>query len=96
MADPEIRFVGGEAVIQLVDGMTPTFGDDIAAAIERLLGEGHRRFVVNFAGVTRLDSAGLGAIVSASVMVQRRGGSLRIEGSSGQPGEALGVTGQGS
>jgi anti-anti-sigma factor len=88
----EITYGDGEVTLEPDDAKTPAFGDEIAEAISRLLDEGHRRFVVSFARVETLDSAGLGALVRAFVLVERAGGSLRIGGSDGPTEELLRVT----
>ena len=43
----------------------------------QFLSEGKRRFVLNLANVTYIDSAGIGTLVAAYSAVQKQGGSLK-------------------
>ncbi len=44
----------------------------------KLLGEGHRAFVLDLCAVPFLDSIGLGTIVAITKLIRDREGSLRI------------------
>ena len=50
--------------------------DDLRETICRLLDDGHRLFVLNLAGITAMDSVGLGQTISAYVSVRDRGGRI--------------------
>ncbi len=39
---------------------------------------GHKKVLLNLAGITYIDSSGLGELVSAATTVKNQGGSLRI------------------
>lgn len=46
--------------------------------VQELLGEGKKRLVINLANVTYIDSAGVGALVSAYTSAKRQGGGLKL------------------
>jgi len=74
-----IRENNGITVIDLSGRLTlgdaPTiFRDDI----KRLLQEGKTRLLLNLAGLTHLDSAGLGLLVHAYATVTHAGGQLKL------------------
>ena len=53
------RVVHCEGKIYLGNG-----DEDLAKAVKTVLGEGHKRLVVDLSGVTAMDSAGLGEVVA--------------------------------
>jgi anti-sigma B factor antagonist len=87
-----IRISSGEVIVDLVDAANRGLGNEFARAVRQLLEQGHRTFVLNLEGVSILDSAGLGDIVSAFVIVRRAGGSIRLEGLNPRIEEILGRT----
>jgi anti-sigma B factor antagonist len=50
----------------------------LAEKVKALLGEGHRNIALNFAGVPKIDSSGMGALVHAHTSVRNAGGKLRL------------------
>lgn len=52
-------------------------------AFDQLLKDGHSRVVLDLSGLTRLDSAGLGKLVSCYSRLKVAGGMLRIAGTTG-------------
>jgi anti-anti-sigma factor len=66
--------------------------DRLQRAIEKLLEEGHRNFVVGVAEVAEIDSFGLGSLVRALATVDRAGGSIRLEGDRSPVSELLSTT----
>jgi len=46
--------------------------------VDELVERGQKKFLVNFEGVTYLDSAGVGAVVWKYVTLHRRGGTLKL------------------
>ena len=58
-----------------------TLGEDgtlLKDKLQSLLHQGKKNILFNFAQVSYVDSAGLGAIVSAYTTVTREGGSLKL------------------
>jgi len=50
----------------------------VADRISDLIGEGRRKFIVNFDGVAYLDSSGLGDLAKAYKVAQREGATLKL------------------
>lgn len=70
----------GEATVLDLEGKL-TLGEASSAFRERvraLLGEGHKRLLVNLAGVSYVDSSGVGELVSAFAAAKREGASLKL------------------
>jgi anti-anti-sigma factor len=66
--------------------------DRLQTAIVRLLEDGHRQFVVDFAEVGQIDSFGLGSLVRAVASIHGAGGSIRLEGARSPMGELISMT----
>lgn len=70
----------GTATVLDVTG-TITIGDGadtLRDKVRSLLQQGHKRIIVNLAGVSYMDSAGLGELVSAHVTASRQSASLKL------------------
>jgi anti-sigma B factor antagonist len=76
----DVRIDGDEAVLVLTGRMTIEDNGPLSERVRDLLGEGYRKFVLDLASVSYVDSAGLGEIVQIYVMVRREGAVLRLEG----------------
>jgi anti-sigma B factor antagonist len=73
------REIGGVTVIDL-DGRI-TLGDGSALLrdlIRKNLDTGHRKLLLNLAGINYLDSTGLGELVSGYRLVKSNGGELKL------------------
>ena len=57
--------------------------------VEDLLNTGGKRIVLDIAGVTYLDSTGLGIIVTCGGKLKKTGGELRISGATGTVAKTL-------
>ena len=55
-------------------------GDTLALhrSIRCLVGEGKTKIVLNLAGVTHIDSTGLGELISSYVTVSNKGGHIKL------------------
>ncbi len=74
-----IREIGDVTVIDL-DGRI-TLGDGSAllrGIIRENFDKGHRKLVLNLAGISYLDSTGLGELVSGYRVVKNQGGELKL------------------
>ena len=75
------RTESGIAVIALSGRMT--FGRDaeqFESIVHTLIQSGARKFVLDASGLDYIDSAGIGALVSALSNVKKAGGELRLAG----------------
>ena len=55
-------------------------GQQIEELVPRLLGEGRRRFIFEIAGLTRVDSTGIGRFISSYNKIEGAGGRMGIAG----------------
>lgn len=70
----------GDVTIVDISGRI-ALGEESAALrnlVMDLLSEGHQKILLNLAGVTYIDSSGLGALVSAFTSVKKAGGELKL------------------
>ena len=75
----EERAVGDVVVLDLKGKITLGQGDELLKdKVNSLVNQGHRKIVLNLAGVPYVDSAGLGEIVRTYTTVSRQGGSLKL------------------
>lgn len=74
------RSAGNVIVLDLSGQITLTKGDDqlLKDKINSLVHQGHKHILVNLAGVTAMDSAGLGELVGSYTTVTKAGGSLKL------------------
>lgn len=74
------RSAGNVTVLDLSGQITLTKGDDqlLKDKINSLVHQGHKHILVNLAGVTAMDSAGLGELVGSYTTVTKAGGSLKL------------------
>src|ERR1700754_1448823 len=71
---------GGDVTILDLNGKI-TIGEGSVAlrnAVRRLLGEGKKNILLNLAGVSYLDSSGIGELVSSFTAVNKEGGQLKL------------------
>jgi anti-sigma B factor antagonist len=75
----EERGVGDVMLLDLKGRLTMGEGDELLKdKVNSLVNQGHRKIVLNLAGVPYIDSAGLGEIVRTYTTVSRQGGSLKL------------------
>ena len=75
----EERAVGDVVVLDLKGKITLGEGDELLKdKVNSLVNQGHRKIVLNLAGVPYVDSAGLGEIVRTYTTVSRQGGSMKL------------------
>ncbi|MFY9907817.1 MAG: STAS domain-containing protein [Terriglobales bacterium] len=61
-------------------------------AVDNLVGEGRKKVIFDFSGVTNVDSTGIGVIVMSAGQVKKAGGELRVAGATGQVQQVLKMT----
>jgi anti-anti-sigma factor len=80
-----IRVVEPATTIVEISGRL-TLGNALTYAetsVKRLIGEGTRKIVIDLAGLTSIDSAGVGMLISCGGEMEHAGGALRLAGAHG-------------
>src|SRR5690242_16218881 len=81
MAELNIRErQAGDVTVLDMDGRI-TIGDGsiaLRSAVRRLLEEGKKRILLNLAGVSYIDSSGIGELVSSFTAIGKEGGQLKL------------------
>ena len=73
------RMTGDVVVLDLKGKITLGEGDELLKdKVNSLVNQGHKKIVLNLAGVPYIDSAGLGEVVRTYTTVSRQGGSLKL------------------
>ena len=73
------RRIGDVTILQLIGRLELETGDLVLRdTINRLVENGQVKLVLDMKEVTRLDSAGIGMLVSKYLTVRRAGGSIKI------------------
>lgn len=74
----ESRMVGDVAIISLNGKLLggPPASEDIKKEIYKLLDSGVKKFVIDLEKVSKMNSSGLGILISALTSVKNRGGEL--------------------
>jgi anti-sigma B factor antagonist len=73
------RRIGDVTILQLIGRLELEDGDSVLRdAVNRLVTEGRVKLVLDMKEVTRLDSAGIGMLVSKYITVKRGGGAIKI------------------
>jgi anti-sigma B factor antagonist len=87
------RLSGDVAVIDIKGRITFGEGAELLRdKINSLLHQGHKKLLLNLAGVDYVDSAGLGDIVGAFATVRRHGGTLKLLGLTSRIRDLLSIT----
>jgi anti-sigma B factor antagonist len=74
---------GVEVVTLAGKMMMGTVSDQVVTLTTELLGAGKRTIVFDLAGVTALDSTGIGQFISSFNKIMAAGGEMRMAGASG-------------
>jgi anti-sigma B factor antagonist len=73
------RQVGNVTILDLSGRLILDDGfEPLREAINRLVGQGHLKVLLNFEAVTYLDSAGVGLIACKYLTLHRHGGELKL------------------
>ncbi|MDQ3253681.1 MAG: STAS domain-containing protein [Acidobacteriota bacterium] len=73
------RQAGDVTVIDMEGKITIGEGSvAVRSAIRRLLEEGKKKILLNLAGVSYVDSSGIGELVSSFTTINREGGQLKL------------------
>lgn len=75
----EERLVGGVVVVDVTGKITLGDGTELLKdKVNSLVNQGHNNLVLNLAGVSYMDSAGLGVVMAAYTTAKRQGGNVKL------------------
>jgi anti-sigma B factor antagonist len=75
----KIRDVGDVRILDLDGKITIGTGDvELRKQIEDSVASGHSNILLNFAGVSHIDSSGIGELVGCYTTMTRRGGKMKL------------------
>jgi anti-sigma B factor antagonist len=87
------RSAGNVTVLDISGQITLSKGDqEFKDKINSLVHQGHKNILVNLAGVTHVDSAGLGELVAGYTTVTKAGGSMKLIGLTRRLHDLLAIT----
>ena len=73
------RTSGDVVVVDLEGQLVAGTGDEqLNKLMNQLLADGHKKIILNLADVSRMDSSGLGELVSGAQLAKRFGSSVRL------------------
>ena len=89
----DVRQAGNVSIVDLAGKITLGEGCGLVrGTIKELVGSGHKDILLNLAGVTYLDSAGLGELVGSYATVTNLGGRIKLLHPQGKVKDLLAVT----
>lgn len=89
----DVRQEGGVYILDVKGKITIGLGDvALREAVHEALRTGARNLLINLAGVTTIDSSGVGELVSAYTTVTNRGGKLKLENLPSKVSDILQIT----
>jgi len=90
---PTVRQVNGVAIVDLCGPITLGGGGAMLRdTVQELLGEGHRKIMLNLRRVTHIDSSGIGEMVRALTATRSKGGEFKLVNISQPVSEILKIT----
>lgn len=91
--DIRIREDGGAVVISATGKLDALTAPEYEKTLNRLIGEGKTRFVVDFDALTYISSAGLRALLATSKAIGGKGGKMVFANVKGSVREVFDMTG---
>ena len=88
-----IRQAGQVTVLDVCGHLTILQVGQLVQNIERLLRENRKNIVLNLAGLSYLDSSGIGELARVYSTVLKRGGEMKVIGMASRAQEVLKITG---
>ncbi len=94
LVDFEQRELPGEIVVIAIAGklMLGPESQQLETIVDGLLDQGRRKFVFDLAGVTRMDSTGIGRFIYCYNKISAAGGKLALAGAKGYLREGFAVS----
>lgn len=75
----KVRDVGDVRILDLEGKITIGAGDvELRQRIEESVGAGFSKILLNFGGVSHIDSSGIGELVGCYTTLSRRGGKMKL------------------
>jgi len=76
------RVIGQVAILELSGKLLggPPGSEDLRDAIYRFLDQGIKHVVVDLSGVKRMNSSGLGILISSLTSLRHKGGDMKLAG----------------
>ncbi len=86
------KLVGDVTVLEMIGELTIDEGDlTFRAKVHDLLGQGRRKILLNLAGVSKIDSAGVGMLVGKLKTVREQHGDIKLLNMTARSSRLLGV-----
>jgi anti-sigma B factor antagonist len=94
MLEIQTKQVQPDIVVLEVKGRITLGGDSkqLEWTVDKLVNEGQKKIILDLAGVTNIDSTGIGIIVMSAGKVKKAGGELRVAAASAHVEEVLRMT----
>jgi len=94
MLEIQTKQVQPDIVVLEIKGRITLGGDSkqLEWTVDKLVNEGQKKVILDLAGVTNIDSTGIGIIVMSAGKVKNAGGELRVAGASAHVEEVLRMT----
>lgn len=94
MLEIQTKHVQPDIVVLEIKGRITLGGDSkqLEWTVDKLVNEGQKKVILDLAGVTNIDSTGIGIIVMSAGKVKKAGGELRVAGASAHVEEVLRMT----
>ena len=94
MLDIQTKHVQPDIVVLEITGRI-TLGREskqLEWAVESLVGEGRKKVIFDLAGVSNIDSTGIGIIVMSAAKLKKAEGELRVAGATAHVEDVLNMT----
>ena len=94
MLDIQTKTLSSEIVVLEIAGRITLGGESkqLDWAVDKLVGEGRKKVIFDLAGVTNVDSTGIGIIVMSAGKLKKAGGELRVAGATAHVADVLKLT----
>src|ERR1700733_7018395 len=94
MLEIQTKQVQPDIVVLEIKGRITLGGDSkqLEWTVDKLVNEGQKKVILDLAGVTNIDSTGIGIIVMSAGKVKKAGGELRVAAASAHVEEVLRMT----
>lgn len=86
------RAGNGVLILTLGGGIVVGRCESLEKEVATLIEAGEKRLVLDVAGITYLDSAGIGTLVACLTKLKKAGGGMRIAGATGKVESVLRMT----